>query len=312
MNCLPTVDRWWSSLAVEELVAAVGEERHVRVHARAVLAEQRLRHERRVDAVLRRDLLDDQPVRDRLVGHVERRRVAHVDLVLRRRHLVVVVLDPDADLLERLDRLVPQLGRRIERRHREVAALVERLRPLVVLEEEVLELRADVERVEPQRLHPVEREPEHVPRVALVRHAVGLDDVADHAADLRLALARRHDPERRRIGDRDHVRLLDRVEAGDRRAVEAHAVVERALDLRRRDREALQMPFDVGEPEEDVLDALLLDLLEHGLAGLGVGRRPVLALDHRHVRVLLSTPLRRRQSRSLRYLGCSVEPTQPK
>ena len=114
---------------VEERVPPVGEERHVGVHPRAVLAEDRLRHERRVDAVLRRDLLDDEPVGERVVGHLERRREAHVDLVLRRADLVVVVLDRDADLLERLDRLVAQLGRRVLRRHREVAALVERLGP---------------------------------------------------------------------------------------------------------------------------------------------------------------------------------------
>ena len=91
---------------------------------------------------------------------------------------------------------------------------------------------------------------------------------------LRLALARGHQPERRRVGDRDHVRLLDRVEAGDRRAVEAHPVVERALDLVERDREALQVPLDVGEPEEQVVDALLLDLLEDVLPRRRIRRRP--------------------------------------
>ena len=268
--------------AVEELVPPVGEERHVRVHARAVLAEERLRHEGRVDAVLRRDLLHDQPVGDRRVGHLERGCVAHVDLVLRRRHLVVVVLDRNADALQRLDRLVPQLGRGVERRHREVAALVEGLRALVVLEEEVLELGPDVERVEAHRPHPLERLAQHVARVALVRLSVRGDDVADHPADDRLAGSRRHDPERLGIRDRDHVRLLDRVEAGDRRAVEAHPVVERGLDLARGDREALQMPLEIGEPEEHVRDLLLLDLLQHLLARLRVGRRAMLALDHPH------------------------------
>ena len=98
------------------------------------------------------------PVGHRLVGHRERVVVAHVDLVLRRRDLVVVVLDLDADALERLDRVVPNLGRGVLRRHREVAALVECLRALVVLEEEVLELGPDVERVEAHGLpHPLER-----------------------------------------------------------------------------------------------------------------------------------------------------------
>src|SRR5262249_1125867 len=90
------------------------------------------------------------------------------------------------------------------------------------------------------------------------------------------------DPERLGIRDRDHVRLLDRVEAGDRRAVEAHPVVERALELAPRDREALQVPLEVGEPEEHVLDAARLDLREHLLARLRVGCRPVPALHETH------------------------------
>ena len=79
---------------------------------------------------------------------VQRVGEAHVDLVLRRADLVVVVLDLDAHRLERLDRVVAHLGGGVLRRHREVAALVDRLRALVVLEDEVLELGADVERVE--------------------------------------------------------------------------------------------------------------------------------------------------------------------
>ena len=259
------------------------------VHARAVLAEERLWHEGRVDPVLRRDLLHDQPVGERGIGHLERRCVAHVDLVLGGRDLVVVVLDRDADALERLNRLVPQLGGGVERRHREVTALVERLGALVVLEEEVLELGPDVEGVEAHAAHPVERLAQHVARVALVRLTVRGDDVADHPADDRLARTRRHDPERRGVGDRDHVRLLDRVEAGDRRAVEAHPVVERGFDLARGDREALQVPLEIGEPEEHVRDLLLLDLLQHLLPRIRVGRRAMPALDHPHAVFLLVT-----------------------
>jgi hypothetical protein len=268
----------------EELVPPVGEERHVGVHPGAVLAEERLRHEGRVDAVLGGDFLHDQPVRDRVVGHLQCARVAHVDLVLRGPDLVVVVLDRDPDRLERLDRLVPELGGRVHRGHREVAALVERLRAFVVLEEEVLELGADVEGVEAHLPHPVERTAEHVARVALVRLAVGGDDVADHPADLRAAV--RQELERGRVGDRDHVRLLDRVEAGDRRAVEAHPVVERALDLGGGDREALQVPLEVGEPEQHVLDALALHAFHHRPPGLGVRGRAVPALHLRHALLL--------------------------
>ena len=230
------------------------------------------------------------PVRHRLVRHRERVVVAHVDLVLRRGDLVVVVLDLDPDRLERRDRVVAHLGRGVLHRHREVAALVDRLRALVVLEEEVLELGADVERVEAELPHPLEREPEDVARVAFVRRAVGLDDVADHPADLRAELVPvlvdrpRHDLEGRRVGDRDHVRLLDPVEARDRRAVEAHPVVERVLHLLRRDREGLEVALEVGEPEEDVLDALVLDPLQHRAPRGDARGRAVLAL-HRAARL---------------------------
>ena len=253
-------------------------------------------------AGLLRDLLDDQSVRQRVVGHLERGREAHVDLVLRRADLVVDVLDRDAHLLERADGLLAQLARRVHRRHREVAALVERLRALVVLEQEVLELRADVERVEAHLLHPVERAAQHVARVALVWLAVRRDDVADHPADLGLAFPPGHHPVRARVGDGDHVRLLDRVEARDRRAVEAHAVVERGRDLARRDREALEVPFEVGEPEEQELDSVRLHLLERVLAGLLAGRCPVLRLDllrHANASLNAKSPGRRSPEASL-------------
>jgi hypothetical protein len=57
----------------------------------------------------------------------------------------------------------------------------------------------------------------------------------------------------------DHVGLLDRVEAGDRRAVEAHAALEGVVELVLVDREALQLAEDVGEPEPDEADVPLLD-----------------------------------------------------
>ena len=73
--------------------------------------------------------------------------------------------------------------------------------------------------------------------------------------------------ERRRIGHGDHVRLLDAGEAVDRRAVEAHALLERALELAVGHGEALQNAEHVGEPEADELDVALLDRLEDVLFG---------------------------------------------
>ena len=57
-----------------------------------------------------------------------------------------------------------------------------------------------------------------------------------------------------------------------------------ASDLARGDREALQVPLDVGEPEQQELDPLVLDPLQHLLARLRIARRSRLALDLRHPR----------------------------
>ena len=123
----------------------------MRVHARAVLAEQRLGHEGRVQAVLEGVLLDRDPVGHAVVGHLQRVGVAHVDLVLAGADLVVGVLGVDPELLQCEHGLAPQVGAGVERGQIEVAALVEHLGRLRIPEVEVLELRADIEVVEPHR-----------------------------------------------------------------------------------------------------------------------------------------------------------------
>ena len=71
------------------------------VHPRAVVHEQRLRHERDGLAGLVGRVLDDVLVLHDVVGGREQRVVAHVDLGLARgADLVVVHLDRDAHLLE--------------------------------------------------------------------------------------------------------------------------------------------------------------------------------------------------------------------
>ena len=154
----------------------------------------------------------------------------HVDLVLRGADLVVDVLDRDPHRLERLDRVVAQVAGRVHRRHGEVAALVERLGAVVVLEEEVLELGADVEGVEAHRSPSA--------RARAAGRAAGRPSYGSPSGVTTSQIIRAtlwppfgHQLEGRRVRDGDHVRLLDRVEARDRRAVEAHPVVERALEL---------------------------------------------------------------------------------
>ncbi len=209
-------------------------------------------------AVLHRVLLDRDAVGHAVVGHLQRGRVAHVDLVLRGPDLVVGVLDVDAELLERQDRLAPHVRSRVQRRQVEVAALVQHLGPVLVLEEEVLELGANVEGVEAHLLRPLQGAAQHVARVPLVRRALRGQDVAEHPPDTLLVRAPRQHRERRRIRHGDHVGLLDRVEARDRRAVEAHAALEGLGELGRADRERLQLAEDVGEPEPDEPDLALV------------------------------------------------------
>ncbi len=70
-------------------------------------------------------------------------------------------------------------------------------------------------------------------------------------------------------GTRDHVGLLDRVEAGDRGAVEAHAALEGVVELLVGDGERLQLPEDVGEPQAHEADAVLRDERLDVFRGLG-------------------------------------------
>ena len=95
-------------------VAVTGEQRLlafpdrlVDVHARAVVEEDGLRHERGGLAVLLGDVLDDVLVPLQRVGHLHQRQEPHVDLGLTGGgHLVVLLLHADADPLHRHDHLL--------------------------------------------------------------------------------------------------------------------------------------------------------------------------------------------------------------
>uniref|UniRef100_A0A6J5ZZ65 Unannotated protein n=1 Tax=freshwater metagenome TaxID=449393 RepID=A0A6J5ZZ65_9ZZZZ len=208
-------------------------------------------------AVLHRVFLDRDAVGHAVVGHLQCRRVAHVDFVLAWADLVVAVLDMDPELLQCEHRLAAHVGAGVKRRQVEVAALVENLGAVGILEEEVLELGPDVEGVKTHPFHPCDRTSQHLARVALVGSPFGRLDVAEHARHALLFGTPRKDGEGRRIGHRDHVRLLNRVEAGDRRTVEAHPALERVVELVDSNRERLQLTEDVGEPKADEADVAL-------------------------------------------------------
>ena len=169
------------------------------------------------------------------------------------------VLDVDAELLEREHGLAPYVRAGIKRREVEIAPLVEHLGRARVAEQEVLELGPDVERVIAHPPRTLQRSPEDVTGVALIRGALGRDHVAEHPPHaLRLGPPGQH-RKGRGVGHGDHVRLLDRVEAGDRGSVKAHAGIERVVELGRVDRERLQLAEDVREPEADEANLALGD-----------------------------------------------------
>ena len=98
-----------------------------------------------------------------------------------------------------------------------------------------------------------------VPRIA----GVGLagQRVAHEAVeDQRLVPHERVDDSRVRIGHQDHVRFLDLLEATDRRAVEAVALLEGVRrQLVRGNREVLHQPRQIAETEVDDLHAFAGD-----------------------------------------------------
>ena len=266
----------------------------VDVHAGAVVLEHRLGHERCRLAVLVRHVLHDVLVEHQLVGHAGQLVEPHVDLGLTRgAHLVVLDLDLDAHLLEGEHHLGPQVLEVVRGREGEVALLVPDLvaevgafvpggvpealdrvdavaRRVVVLveahvvEDEELGLGPDVAGVgdagRPQVLGRLAR---HEARVA----AVGLagERVVHEAVDRqRLPGAEGVDERGVGVGDQDHVRLLDLLEAADRRPVEADALVEQlGRELAGRHREVLHQARQVAEADVDDLDALVGDQAEH-------------------------------------------------
>src|SRR5262249_22871772 len=110
---------------------------------------------------------------------------------------------------------------------------------------------------------PLEVAFEHVARVTLERFTVEPVDVAEHARHGGVLTAPGDDLERSRVGLGEHVGFLHARVALDRRTVEGHALLERAFELGRCDREALELAEHVGEPEPNEADATLLDGAQH-------------------------------------------------
>ncbi len=211
------------------------------------------------------------------------------------RGVVVVHQHLEAHRGERRDHLDPQIRHLVERRHGErrpalrPVATVARLvagarvvRPLLGVDPPEALLRRDREAhvVEHEELG-LRRDPRLVgepgagevglgalgdrARAALVADpGRGLGDVADQdQAGLR---AERVEHGGREIRPQQHVGLADVAPAGDRRAVEHHALLEQRRGHRAcRHADVLPLAAQIGEAHVDGLHALALQPLEHGL-----------------------------------------------
>ena len=246
------------AVAGEQRLAALPQ-RRVRVHAAAVVLEDRLRHERHRLAVALRDVLADVLVPHELIGHLDQRLELHVDFALAGRgDLVMVRLDDDPDLAHLVDHLAAQVVVGVGRADGKVASLEARLVAKVrlldarrvprafdrvdlvvaavlvllvanLVEDEELRLGPDEAGVGDARLLQVllgfARDMARVPREFLPGDRI--DDVGDHAH-------RRLRKERIKacgggVRDGHHVGLVDAHPAANRRAVEPEALLEGAF-----------------------------------------------------------------------------------
>ncbi|MPL90543.1 hypothetical protein SDC9_36596 [bioreactor metagenome] len=279
-------------VAGEERLAVLPD-RHVDVHARAVVTLHRLRHEGHGLAVGVGHVVDHVLVLLDVVGLLDQTTEDHAQLMLAGRDLMVVLVDLHAHALHGREHLATQVLGFVDRVHREVAALVAgAMREVAGLDQGIgvpgsglgVDLVADLGRGD-RVAHVVEDEEfgfraevggiadarglqigfglvGNLTRAALIGFAgVRLDHVAMHAHGL--FGIEGVDVDRGRIGDQLHVGLVDRLPAGDRRAVEHEAFLEEVLvDEVGHQRHVLQLAARVGEADVDVFDFLRLHQFE--------------------------------------------------
>ena len=175
---------------------------------------------------------------------------------------MVVVLDRDTHRFKRAHGDFADVVPDIDRVDVEVSGVVEELDSPLVLEVEVLRLRPDVHVRASVVLETAQGANQDVARVAVVRRSVGGCGSGRTCAST--------GPRRSGkgsawavsgTGKRDHVALLDPLVALNGGAVEAHSLLKGARQLLRGDREGLEEAQDVGEPEADRADVMLLHVV---------------------------------------------------
>ena len=318
------------SVGVVEERLPVLPQRLVGVHPRAVVAEDRLRHERGDLAVRARHVPHDVLVPLVEVRAARERIEAGRDLALAGgRHLVVADFGGDAHRVHRLVHLPAQVGLRVEGGGGRVALLgrdfVAEVRALVtpavpvrldgvhvverrvlgllvahVVEDEELGLGAEVRLVGDARgAQVLLRLVADVPRVARVRRARDrVRDLADHRQRRDVAGGGRVVDRRVQVRHQQHVGVLDLLEAAQRGSVEAQPLLHKLRgEAVRGDRELLPAAEQVGDAELHAAHAARL----HQLLDLVVA----------HARSLSRPGGRRRTSSPRRRAGLSPGNREP-
>ena len=229
------------------------------MHARTIIAVQRLGHERDALVVLVSDVLDDVLVHHQLVSHFDHLIKLEIDFALAgSRHFVMLAFDVQTAVDHRLHHFVADVHQLVGWRTGEVTLLVPNLvaevgvlfataipfcldavemkkpgvRVLIkadIIEDEKFSFRAKIDRVgQTCPLQIGTRLAGHVPRVAtVVFPGDRILNVADH--DQRRQLGKRVEKSRRRIGNEQHVALVDLLPTPDAGAIKALAVVKRVF-----------------------------------------------------------------------------------
>ena len=229
-----------------------------------------------------------------MIGHRRQRTELGAELMLALRHLVMMLLDQQAHLAHGGQHLGAQIAFAIQRRHREISALhagtVAHIALRIILHaglraflavqliHAVIAAGAEPHAVEHKELgfRPERRDVAHArrnhirfgllgraARIAPIGLAGGrLHDIANQ--DHRRLGAERIHHRARRIGHQDHVALIDRLPAGDRRAVEHETVAKHILvDGRNMLRRVLPFAARVGEPQIDIFHRILAQQFHH-------------------------------------------------
>ena len=280
------------AIAGEQIDAALGQ-RHMHMHATAVIADDRLGHEGDGLAIAVRHVLDDVFHGHQVVGFLHQRIELGANLALAGiGHLVVVHFHFDAYFFQRLAHFRTQIVQRIQWCHREVATLHHRPVAAVAagvfaagipmrffrinLEEGVAHFIGKAHRIENEefRFWPEEALLGDAAglqiRFGAMRHATRIARIGLHGGRIQ-HIASQHqggvsgeriDEGGGRVGQQHHVGVLDTAPAANRAAIEHLAILEQAgIDDRFGEGDMVLHAAHVGKTQVHKFDLVVFDEL---------------------------------------------------